>query len=138
MKKQQWQVLVFLTLLLAAASAVGETNRGDLNVNIPFAFVVGNQTLPPGHYVVTRFNDSTLRFYNSQRQDAFVPTHGVEGKALESAGKMIFHRYGNTYFLFEVWSPAKGTGRQVFTSWAEEELARQGTEKQVAVLRIAQ
>jgi hypothetical protein len=59
MKKQQWQVLVFLTLLLAAASAVGETNRGDLNVNIPFAFVVGNQTLPPGHYVVTRFNDST-------------------------------------------------------------------------------
>ncbi len=138
MKRQYWQAVAFLTLLLAATSAVGQTNRGDLKVNIPFPFVVGNQTLPSGHYVVTRFSDSTLRFYNSQKQGAFVSTHSVEGKAPESAGKMIFHHYGNTYFLFEVWSPAKGTGRQVFTSRAEEELARQGTEKQVAVVRIAQ
>jgi hypothetical protein len=138
MNNQPWKALVFLTLLLAAASAVGQSNRGDLNVKIPFSFVVGNQTLPPGHYVVTRFNDSTLRFYNSQRQSAFVPTHSVEGKAPESAGKMVFHRYGTTYFLFEVWSAAKGTGRQVFASRAEEKLANEGTEKQIAVLRIAQ
>jgi hypothetical protein len=138
MKNQPRKAVAFLTLFLAAASAIGQTNRGDLNVNIPFSFVVGNQTLPLGHYVVTRFNDNTIGLYNSQKHNAFVSTHNVEGKMPESAGKMVFHRYGTTYFLFEVWSVGKVTGRQVFTSRAEEKLDRQGTEKQIAVLRIAQ
>jgi hypothetical protein len=65
-----------------------------------------------------------------------VLTHAVEGKAPESQGKMVFHRYGGSYFLSEVWVAGGGAGRKVFESRTEEELDVKGAEMQIAVLQI--
>jgi hypothetical protein len=138
MKKQTWKVVGFLAALLATSTAVGQTNRGDTIANIPFAFRVANHTLPPGRYTVTRTGDTTLRIFNSHNQGAAVLTTRVEGKAPESTGKMVFHRYGDAYFLSEVWVPASRSGRKVFRSRAEEELARKQAEMELAFLPTAQ
>ena len=63
-------------------------------------------------------------------------THAVEGKAPETKGKLVFHRYRESYFLSEVWVAADWMGRKVFQSRAEEELAVKGAEMQIAVLQI--
>jgi hypothetical protein len=138
MKKQMWKVVGFLaTLLATSAAAVGQTNRSDTVADIPFAFTVANHTLPPGRYTVTRINETTLRVFNPHNQGTLVLTHGVEGKAPEGKGKMVFHRYGDVYFLSEVWVAANGIGRKVFQSQAEEKLARKRIEMEIAVLQIA-
>ena len=49
---------------------------------------------------------------------------------------MVFHRYGEAYFLSEVWVAGRGMGRKVFPSHAEEELDAKGAEMQIAVLQI--
>jgi hypothetical protein len=105
--------------------------------DIPFPFTVANHTLPPGRYTVTRIGETTLRVFNSHNQDTFVQTTGVEGKAPESTGELVFHRYGNAYFLSEVWVPANGIGRKVFQSLTEKELAGKRTEMEIAVLQVA-
>jgi hypothetical protein len=138
MKKQLWQVVGFLAALLTTSTvAAGQTNRGDTITDIPFAFTVANHTLPPGRYTVGRMGETTLRIFDSHDQGTVVLTTRVEGKALENTGKMVFHRYGDAYFLSEVWVPASATGRRVFRSRSEEELARRQTEMELAFLPTA-
>jgi len=137
MKKQLWKVVGFLAALLAASTVVGQTNRGDVITNIPFAFTVANHTLPPGRYTVTRMGERTLRVFNSHNQGTLVLSTAVEGRAPENTGKIIFHRYGDAYFLSEVWVPAKGIGRKVFQSRSEKELAGKRTEMEIAELQVA-
>jgi hypothetical protein len=136
MKKQLWQVVGFLAALLATSSAIGQTNRGDTITDIPFAFTVANNTLPPGRYTVTGMSETTIWISNSHKQGTVVLTTKVEGKPLENAGKMVFHRYGDAYFLSEVWGAASGTGRKVFQSRAEQELCGKQIEMEIAVLRM--
>jgi hypothetical protein len=137
MKKVLWQGTVIVAAILAASACVGETNRGDLIVNIPFRFVVANQTLLPGRYMVTHIGQTNFRIYNSQNQGALLPTHAVRGKAPEGAGRIVFHRYGETFVLSQIWFAANTTGQQVFPSRIEVELARKQAPSEVAVLRIA-
>jgi hypothetical protein len=137
MKDQMWKVVGFLVALLATSAAVGQTNRGDTIADIPFAFTVANHTLPPGRYTVTRMSQTTLRMFNSHGQGTVVLTTGAEGKAPESTGKMVFHRYADAYFLSQVWVAASGIGRKVFQSRSEDELAKKRIEMEIAVLRIA-
>jgi hypothetical protein len=136
MKRKLWQVVGFLAALLAASTAVGQTKPGDTIVDIPFAFTVSNHTLPAGRYIVTRPSQKFLRIFNSQNHGTFALTNRVEGKAPES-GKMVFHRYGNAYFLSEVWVSGSRTGRKVLQSRSEKELAGRRTEMEIAELQTA-
>jgi len=136
MQKQLWKTVIFLAAILATSTALGQSNRGDTTADIPFAFTVANHTLPAGRYNVTRLGETTLRISNPHNQGTVVLTHAVEGKAPESKGTMVFHRYGESYFLSEVWVAAGGIGRKVFPSRAEEELAVKGAEMRIAVLQI--
>lgn len=137
MKRHTWPTAAFLGVLLAAAAAAaaGHSNPAVLKADIPFPFMVANHTLPAGHYEVSTLGEQTIRIANSHRQGAFVLTSKVAGHSPESSGKLVFYRYQATYFLAQVWGPAKGTGRQLHRSHAEEELESKGIEKEIAVLR---
>jgi hypothetical protein len=129
---------VLVTLLLAASASLGQSYRGDVIANIPFPFFVANRVLPPGRYIVTAMGDIDIRMYNSKNQGVLIPTHRMQGRAPESVGKVVFHRYGDTYFLSEVWVPDNDTGRQLFPSRAEKEsAAAKGTSSEIAVVRTA-
>ena len=135
MKKQLWRVVGFLAACLVTSTALGQTDWGDTMANIPFAFTVANHTLPPGRYTVTPMGETGLRIFNSHNKSMVVLTTSVEGKP-ESTAKMVFYRYGGTYFLAEVWVAASGTGSRLFQSGAEKELAGTGAEKEISELRI--
>jgi hypothetical protein len=123
-----------ITLLLTASMCLGQSSRGDVIANVPFPFRVAGYSLPAGRYIVTPIGETTLRIYGNAQSIIF-PTHSVVGKAPEGIGKVVFHRYGGTYFLAEIWSAANRTGRQLFTSQAEKECA-QSANQAVAVLRV--
>jgi len=137
MKNKQWQVVGFIAALLAASTAVGQSNRGDTVANIPFAFTVGNNTLPPGRYTVTRLSQKALLIVNSQNQGAFALNDRIEGRAPESS-KMVFHRYGNAYFLSEIWVSGSRTGARVVRSRFENEMAEKRPKMEIAELEIVQ
>jgi hypothetical protein len=136
MKKQLWKTVAFLAALLATSTALGQSDRGDTIADIPFAFAVANHTLPAGRYTVTRLGQTTLRISSPDIQGAVMLTQAVEGKAPESKGKMVFHRYGESYFLSEVWVAGGGIGRKVFRSRLEDELAGKQIQMEIAVLHI--
>lgn len=125
MKTRLWQKTAIVAVLLTAAAA-GQSRRAEQIVEVPFPFVVADHTLPAGRYFVTNIAETRLRIYNSTRQSAFAQTHSVQGDAPEGSGKMVFHRYGDVYFLSEVWTPGRDSGQQLTRSRAEEELRKPG------------
>jgi len=118
---------------LAAVGCLGQSNLGDLVTNIPFPFVVANRALPPGKYIITPIGEKNIRIYAANEQSVLVQTHSVQGGAPEGTTKVVFHRYGDTYFLSEVWAPASSIGRELFTSQAEKDLSKRGG-KETAVV----
>jgi hypothetical protein len=120
-------------LLAVASAAMGQTRPGDVIVDVPFAFNVGAQTLPAGHYIVAPM-DGAIRIFNFQTNGVYVPTNSATRTASDGS-KLVFHRYGDTYFLSAVWVAGNTTGRQLFRSHAERDLATHKAEMELAVVR---
>jgi len=136
MNKQLWQVVGFLAVVLATSSAIGQSNRSNTITDIPFTFTVANHTLPPGRYTVTHIGGTVVGIFNSHHQGTVALTSEVDGKVFSTAGKMVFHRYGNIYFLSEIWGPASGNGRKCFQSRAEREFSDRKAEMEIATLQL--
>lgn len=109
---------------MAASGAVGLANQIDAIAEIPFVFTVASYPSEPGRYTVTPMSDVLLRISNSYDENVVVQTTKVEGKAPEDAAKMVFHRYGDSYFLAELRVAGRETGRKVLPSQAEHQLLR--------------
>src|SRR5258708_40187610 len=105
MNRHIGQTAIFLGVFLTVTAAAGQSNPAVLKANIPFPFVVANQTHPAGRYVVSTLGEHTIRIANSHKQGAFVLTSRVAGHAPESSGKGLSYRYDGTYFLADVCGP---------------------------------
>ena len=125
--------LVSCILLPASTVSFAQSKPGDVVVDIPFNFVVARQHLPAGHYIVTMQNDSTARIFQPKGRTIFVPT-GAGRRTTDEGSKLVFHRYGDTYFLSTVCVTGKRTTRELYPSAVERELAQGKAEMELAVV----
>ncbi len=128
-----FRIALCAALLAAASVAVGQTKPGDIVVNVPFSFVAGAQTLPAGHYIVAAMDD-TVRIFNSQTTGLYLPTHSASRSSTDGP-KLVFHRYGDTYFLSVMWIGGNAIGRELPRSKAERALADRTAEMELAEVR---
>jgi hypothetical protein len=129
--------IAFCAAVLAAIGlATGQTSPGDVVVDVPFAFIVAGQQLPAGRYIVTS-RDGFIRIFSTNKEGLFVPTHAAVRTASDES-KLVFHHYGDTYFLSCVWVKGTTTGKQLYPSRAEREVAARQAEMELAVVRPAQ
>jgi hypothetical protein len=124
MKTQVFRIALLVMTLVVVRAAVAQSQPGDILVNIPFSFLVGNHHLPPGSYLVARAPNGSLRISRTEDRSSclFVTVHSVESRVSQPP-KVVFHRYADTYFLTEVWNGEGRIGRQLLRSKAEQELA---------------
>src|SRR6476469_2305757 len=132
MKKKLYMVVTMMALLAVAdlSSTNAQTQSSmQLKMNIPFAFSVGNQTMPAGEYTVRCTNPSSdtkvlqLRSHDG-RENVLVRTSSVIGK-LEDDAKLVFYRYGDRYFFAQAWLPSESIGMQAPKSRSEKQTARE-------------
>lgn len=114
---------LFGSLLLSPAHA---QVTGKIEGNIPFNFAVGNEVLPAGNYVVrpTTTAQGILALENLDHKAIaimFLAAPVQAGPAQKT--KLVFHRYGNTYFLSQVWQGFGNDGLQLIPSKAERATA---------------
>jgi hypothetical protein len=55
--KKYTRILIAITFLLGLGVAANAETRAEINVTLPFEFVVGKTTLPAGTYIVERISD---------------------------------------------------------------------------------
>ncbi len=119
-------LIVTLALATAVISANAQSSRST-TANIPFDFVVGDQALPSGRYITnTASSDgSVMRIQSADAKKSVVRlTNGIEQGSRNNAC-LVFHRYGDRYFLAEVWNGGDSAGRQLLKSKQERAIARE-------------
>jgi hypothetical protein len=127
--------ITLCTALLAVASAsMGQISPGDTIVDVPFRFVVAGKTMPAGHYIVKNAGDARIRVFSPGTTGVYVAAHAAVRSASDGS-KLVFRRYGDTYFLAAVWVAGNTIGRELYRSPAERELARHKAEVELADLR---
>jgi hypothetical protein len=134
-------VMVAMMALTAMASTRVAQAQDRLVVNIPFDFVAGNMKLPAGEYSIkVAAPERTLLLIDREdaAASAFMSTNPVTKSEIQTESKVIFNRYGDRYFLSEVWSAGNSRGRQVLKSSRENEMAQIAkTETQGQVTLVA-
>jgi hypothetical protein len=103
MKHAKWiSALVLVAMPLIAAAQMTPTER--LVTQVPFKFMVGAVEMPAGEYVVQLPGEKgavlTIRDPETKRS-VYVLTVANLGKKSENAA-LVFHRYGDRYFLTEL------------------------------------
>jgi hypothetical protein len=93
---------------------------GEMRVNVPFAFNNGSQVMPAGVYKVSIQSQHVIMLSGYSRS-GFVTANPESGRAA-AKGKLIFQRYGNEYFLREVWPAESNTGEKCTKSKLEREV----------------
>ena len=124
------RTLITICLLFTAASVFGQMTSSQqlMKVNIPFAFGVQDQSLPAGQYlVVTVTPERSIRIVSSDgKHSAIVNTLPNYAKEPSSNSRLVFHRYGNEYFLAEVWTAGQDVARNPLSSKKAMESASNG------------
>jgi hypothetical protein len=126
MKKHAFVTATLFVLSVIVAAQVAQAGEPML-VNIPFAFVAGDATLPAGEYRVETLeqNSAVLLIHCwDARLATFVVTNPAQAKELQSQSKLVFNRYDNRYFLSQVWKAGSNRGRQLSKSPKEKEMAQ--------------
>ena len=124
-------------LLSGLAATISYAEPPVLVTNIPFEFQIGNQTLPPGDYRVETELTGSARFQMLRQVDTnrvvILSTFPVESKAEGGDPMLIFHRYGQTYFLSQIWN-GTAEGRELPESNREKEMARWERSSELSLL----
>src|SRR5580658_10661527 len=114
-----------MALTIFATTRVAQAQQ-SMAVNVPFDFVAGNKTLPAGEYTV-KISTPTHSLILVSRKDstasAFINTNAAVSSTPQAESKLIFNRYGDRYFLSQVWQQGYAQGRQLMKSSREKELA---------------
>jgi hypothetical protein len=123
MKKSLW-IAFGLATVLASGLAVAQSSNA-VRAEIPFAFQVSGNNLPSGTYTIQSTAPGVLSLSNYEKKaSAMVLTHAAQRSRDIEKGTLVFHRYGSTYFLSEVWSVGNSIGCQLRKSKAEVEMAK--------------
>lgn len=126
MKKQAYPIIGALVVTTLFAFSTARAQSASRSVaDIPFAFSAGNQKLPAGKYVITATDAKIQRLRSVDgRYSTVLQMQAVRGKVQES-GRLVFHRYGDLYFLAQTWTPADDTGLEAAKSRAERAAERE-------------
>ena len=122
--------LITIALLFTAITLFAQTTPSQrlMTANIPFAFAVEDHYLPAGEYLVlTVTPERSIRIASTDgKHTAVVNTLPNYANAPSQNSRLVFHRYGNEYFLTQVWTAGQNVARNPLSSKRAMEIASGG------------
>ena len=132
-------ILTTLSLLVALGSTSLYAHPNKLTLDIPFDFTVGTQILPAGEYTVMPITglaaNIVLQIQSADDREvaAFLTMLVEDAKHRYEKGRLVFTRYGNDYFLSQIWWAGRASGHQLMKSSSEREVAVNATRSSALV-----
>jgi hypothetical protein len=125
--------LILAAGFLTASSAMAQ--QQSVAANIPFAFSLNGRTLPAGHYTIASDSKNPEVLNIEDRKDSVhlmtIALPGADESKKDNT--LVFHRYGNQYFLTAVKANGASMDCHLATS-KQEKWAKAQTQE--AALRI--
>jgi hypothetical protein len=146
MKTNRFNSVLSLAILLSAI-AMGllvstrsghAQSRPKVTATIPFAFQAGSRHMPAGFYNIYMLSEHVVLFRaaNGNASGFLMVTPSYDGKVQEQ-GRLVFHRYGDRYFLREVWDPGSNHGVISDATSEEKEILRAKNQQSATQTQVA-
>jgi hypothetical protein len=114
-------VVTSLAFIPASLPLHAQTGNHTMTANVPFAFELGSKHLAPGTYTISTPVDGVVEIRSSTDVAMIMTNHGQGSKATKTA-KVVFDRYGDHYFLRQLWfSPEENAYLECPQSKAEKQ-----------------
>src|SRR6266481_1637449 len=121
--------LVSMFTLCAAAVSANAQLSNPIRAKIPFDFNVGENKLPAGEYTFSRLSGDYSKVISVSSADArahvFQSTFEASIHTPKNESTLVFHKYGDHYFLEQIWSGGEQEGTQLPESRDERSTRRQ-------------
>jgi hypothetical protein len=127
MKTRKIQFAAVLTMVLLSTSMVSAQTTSIhtmLRANIPFTFIAGGVHLAAGEYHVYHPGNPYIIVIENRDATAHAMTY-VRPSAINPAQnttKLLFNKYGDQYFLAEIWTERNQEVHQCFKCRMEQTL----------------
>ena len=134
MKHLRLILFAFAVLLLATAAHAQSTN---VKASVPFDFVVADHVYPAGDYVLKSLSQTGVPIWidaTSGKENGVVLSIACDSGKPSSTTKLVFHRMGGQYFLYQIWQEGKILGREFPPSKTEIQLARNSDKPDVVIV----
>lgn len=130
MKRKFFSALMLSVFaVIATATASAQMPGTSLRANVPFDFSVRGKILPAGEYQIKRLTDDPgtllITNVNDSHERSVVQTERVDESEIASKSELIFSRYGDSYFLSEIFAAGQQSGRELVPSSQERGLKRE-------------
>ncbi|HZE68867.1 MAG TPA: hypothetical protein VE135_04980 [Pyrinomonadaceae bacterium] len=122
--------LVSMFTLCAAVASANAQLSNPIRAKIPFDFNVGDKKLPAGEYTFSRLSglsDNKVMSVSSRDASAnvFQSTFAASVLTAKKESTLVFHKYGDQYFLEQIWTGGEQEGTQLPESRGERTARRQ-------------
>ena len=126
-------VTIGLFAALTFSPLFAQTAR--MHANIPFDFQVEEVHMPAGEYTICISNVMLqMQEDGGDHRSVFSITSRTPRLATKQKAHLLFNRYGNAYFLSQIWNSGPDDGRALQPSRREKEVAsRAGSVEQATV-----
>src|SRR5258708_30041801 len=124
-------------VLMAALTPFPIAAEDSMKVHIPFNFTVGERSLPAGNYTLnTQIAPGAvlIRSNEDMKNAVMLLTTGVSSRKVSEDARLVFQRYGESYFLSQLWKPGYDVGRQFPQSKLEREAASGASHGETVVM----
>jgi hypothetical protein len=124
--------------ILGVSSLSAQVNH-TIVVNVPFDFAVMDKHLSAGTYTLTSETlQSPIIIRGEQGATAMITlAFSAQASKVQENAKLVFHRYGDRYFLSKIWYAGTDQGRELRVSKVEQEVARNMSKPQETALLVA-
>jgi len=130
-----------LLIVVGAATAYAQLPGTAMRATIPFDFSVKGKVLPAGDYEIRRITDQPdgliISNVNDRQEHAMFETEAVEAPKITRRAEIIFQRYGDSYFLSEVFAGGMQNGRAAIPSRQERMLRRESASNKTEPQTVA-
>jgi len=137
MKNTVRMTVITLSLVLIAL-VPAYAQKTSATVNIPFSFTVDDVRLPAGEYVISSPSERVVNLQHVGGPEAKATmTNNGSSTQWTSHPRLVFHKYGNAYFLAAAWLPNSDHAREFYASKSEIQMARNGGQDVVELALLA-
>jgi hypothetical protein len=135
MKKQTVFPLLTAVLLMAVGSASAQLGGAhEVRAHVPFDYKVGGALMKSGNCSITPAGTANaLAIRCDGSQPAMILTGAVSSKPAAET-KLVFRKYGDQYFLAQIWVQGEETGVQLPKTRFEKELMSRVQPDSVVIL----
>ncbi len=117
---------IVAVIILLATGVASAQSTDPIRFRTPFEFVIGDQWVPAGEYTVSVVSPAGTLSFRSTDGAVSLLIGSVPVQATQTAErfKFIFNRYGDHYYMSQIWTPGYRTGRTLVPRTTELELAK--------------